>query len=93
MSTPGAIATAALIRDGRVLMVHRNPKRPWYPYCWDLVGGHIEPGETPEQAAIRGCGDKLGVSVCDPRPLPMTFAVDSSGPRAVIARVGCFDCG
>lgn len=73
MSTPVAIATAALIRDGRVLMVHRNPKRRWYPDCWDLVGGHIEPGESPEQAVIRECGEELGVRIFDPRPIPMTF--------------------
>ena len=73
MSTPVAIATAALIRDGRILMAHRNPKRRWYPDCWDLVGGHIEPGESPEQAVIRECGEELGIRVVDPRPIPMTF--------------------
>ena len=73
MSTPVAIATAALIRDGRVLLAHRHPLRRWYPDCWDLVGGHIEPGESPEQAVIRECLEELGVRIFNPRPLPMTF--------------------
>lgn len=73
MSTPVAIATAALIREGRVLMAHRHPKRRWYPDCWDLVGGHIEPGESPEQAVIRECGEELGIRIFDPRPFPMAF--------------------
>ncbi|MGB3764895.1 MAG: NUDIX hydrolase [Ornithinimicrobium sp.] len=73
MSTPVAIAAAALIRDGRVLMAHRNPQRRWYPDCWDLVGGHIEPGESPEQAVIRECGEELGVRIFDPRSMPMAF--------------------
>lgn len=74
MTDPVAIATAALIRDGRVLMVHRVPNRRWYPDCWDLPGGHIEPGESPEQAVIRECREELGVRIVDPRPIPMAFA-------------------
>jgi len=73
VSTPISIATAALVRDGRVLLVHRNPERRWYPDCWDLAGGHIEPGETPKQAVIRECQEELGVRILDPRPIPMTF--------------------
>ena len=73
MSTRVAIATAALIRDGRILLAHRNPMRRWYPDCWDLVGGHIEAGESPEQAVIRECSEELGIRVFDPRPIPMAF--------------------
>lgn len=67
------IAVAALVRDGRVLLAHRHPAREWYPDCWDLVGGHIEPGEQPEQAVVRECLEELGVRVVDPRPFPMAF--------------------
>lgn len=73
MSTRIAIATAALVRDGRVLLAHRHPQRRWYPDCWDLVGGHIEAGETPEQAVIRECGEELDIRVIDPRPIPMAY--------------------
>ncbi|GAA4361636.1 NUDIX domain-containing protein [Angustibacter luteus] len=68
------IAVAALVRDGLVLLVHRHPLRRWYPDCWDLVGGHIEPGESPRQAVTRECLEELGVYVEDPRPLPLTFS-------------------
>lgn len=68
-----AIATAALVRDGRVLMAHRHPQRRWYPDCWDLVGGHVEVGEFAEQAAIRECQEELGVRIRDPRAAPMAF--------------------
>jgi 8-oxo-dGTP diphosphatase len=73
VSATVAIATAALVRDGRVLMVHRHPERRWYPDCWDLVGGHIEAGESPEQAVIRECGEELNVRIIDPKPTPMAF--------------------
>jgi 8-oxo-dGTP diphosphatase len=67
------IALAALVRDGRVLLGHRHPARRWYPDCWDLVGGHVEPGELPPQAVSRECLEELGVRVHDPRPVPMTI--------------------
>lgn len=73
MADPVPIAVAALVREGRVLMVHRHPERRWYPDCWDLVGGHIEPGETPAQAVIRECAEEIGVRIRDPRPFPMAF--------------------
>ncbi|MFK4083631.1 NUDIX domain-containing protein [Kribbella sp. NPDC020789] len=73
MSGRVAIATAALVRGGRVLMVHRSPGRRWYPDCWDLVGGHVEVGETPVQAVVRECGEELGVRILDPRPIPVEF--------------------
>ncbi|WP_341927087.1 NUDIX domain-containing protein [Nocardioides psychrotolerans] len=68
------IAVAALVRDGRVLLAHRHPSREVYADCWDLVGGHVEPGERPEQAVVRECLEELGVHVHDPRPMAMTVA-------------------
>jgi 8-oxo-dGTP pyrophosphatase MutT (NUDIX family) len=68
------IATAALVRDGQVLMAHRHPLRRWYPDCWDLVGGHVEPGESPLQAVTRECREELGVRIHDPVRVPMTFS-------------------
>jgi 8-oxo-dGTP diphosphatase len=67
-----AISVAALVRDGRVLLVHRHPSRRWYPDCWDLVGGHVEPGELPHQAVTRECLEELDIRVHDPLPFPMT---------------------
>lgn len=68
------IAAAALVRDGRVLLAHRHPARRWYPDCWDLVGGHIEPGESPVHAVTRECREELGVDIHDPRPVAMTVS-------------------
>lgn len=49
MRTPSpdvdVVVGAALVRGGRVLMVHRSPQRRWYPDVWDLPGGHVEAGE------------------------------------------------
>lgn len=68
------IAVAALVCDGLVLMVHRHPLRPWYPDCWDLVGGHVDSAESPQQAVRRECLEELGIHVHDPLPIPMTIS-------------------
>lgn len=57
------VATALLIRDGRVLLCHRHPDRRWYPNVWDMPGGHIDRGETPANALRRELCEELGVSV------------------------------
>ena len=31
--------------------------------CWAPPGGHLEPGETPRQAAVRECAEELGLSL------------------------------
>ncbi len=74
MVAPIPISVAALVRDGLVLLVHRHPSRRWYPDCWDLVGGHVESGELPQQAVSRECLEELGVHVHDPFPIAMTVS-------------------
>lgn len=63
MATPISIATAALVRDGRVLLVHRHPLLAAYPDRWDLAGGHVETGEHSVQALRRECREELGVDI------------------------------
>ncbi len=54
---------AALIlenNDGEILLYLRDnkPNIP-FPHHWDLFGGHIEEGETPEEALIREVKEEL----------------------------------
>ena len=57
------IALAALVRDRTLLLGHRHPARRRYPDCWDLVGGHVEDGESPEQAVRRECREEIAVEL------------------------------
>ncbi len=57
------VVTAALVRAGRVLLVHRSPHRRAYPGVWDLPGGHIETGETELAALTREMHEELGVHI------------------------------
>ena len=54
---------AAVILDaqGRALLLQRSPTAPYFPNCWGVVTGMIDPGETPAQAAVREIKEELGV--------------------------------
>jgi len=52
----------ALIRDarGRIFVQHRSASRQLLPDTWDIVGGHLESGESPEQALAREIHEETG---------------------------------
>jgi 8-oxo-dGTP diphosphatase len=51
-------------RSGRLLIYLRDnkPDIP-FPNYWDFFGGHVEQGETPEQALVREVKEELGVEL------------------------------
>lgn len=57
---PRAAASTAVIRDGHVLLVERG-KGPRQG-IWSLPGGHIEPGETAREAALRELMEETAVT-------------------------------
>jgi RimJ/RimL family protein N-acetyltransferase len=60
MRAPSCVG--ALIRDRRnqVYAHRRTTTRRLLPGIWDIVGGHVEPGETPEQALAREIAEETG---------------------------------
>ncbi len=62
MSPPPLVCAAALIFDsaGRLFMQRRSATRRLFPNCWDVVGGHVEPGETLEQTLAREIAEETG---------------------------------
>lgn len=63
---PGA-DVILLNRRGEVLLVLRDdkPSIPC-PNTWALLGGYLEPGETPEQALLREIDEEIGVALSPP---------------------------
>lgn len=57
-----ADCVGAFIRDSRnrVFAHRRTPTRRLLPGIWDVVGGHVEPGERPEQALAREVEEETG---------------------------------
>ena len=54
---------AIIIRDGNLLVMHRNKFGKQY---YTLPGGNIEMGETPEQAVFRELHEETMVTVANP---------------------------
>ena len=59
------LATLCYLRkDGHTLMVHRNKKEnDMHAGKWNGLGGKMEPGETPEECAIREIWEESGLKV------------------------------
>lgn len=57
------VVVGALVRDGRVLLVHRRPDKHANPDVWDLPGGLVEVGESELEALARELREELGVRV------------------------------
>lgn len=49
------------VSNGKCLLIKRSSDSP-YPKEWGLPGGHIEEGETPEQAARREFTEECGLT-------------------------------
>jgi len=56
------IACAVFAKNGLVLLVKRSPHKAYYPNQWDLVGGHVEPGESVEAALVREAQEEVGLT-------------------------------
>ena len=54
------VVAAVVIQDGRLLLTQRPPGDP-LALQWELPGGKVEPGETPEHALVREIREELGV--------------------------------
>jgi 8-oxo-dGTP diphosphatase len=55
----GEVALAVITRDGLVLLGRRADRNP----PWTFPGGKIEPGESPEDAAVRETLEEAGLRV------------------------------
>lgn len=60
MTERTVVVGAALLHDGRLLAARRSAP-PELAGRWELPGGKVEPGETPEAALVRELREELGV--------------------------------
>jgi 8-oxo-dGTP diphosphatase len=51
---------------GEFLLALRDNKS-WIPFPnhWDLIGGHVEEGETPEEALVREVKEELDIDITE----------------------------
>ena len=56
------LVCAAFIDNDKVLFVRRASHRKWGADLWDLVGGHVDKGETLDVALVRECLEEVGLA-------------------------------
>jgi 8-oxo-dGTP diphosphatase len=61
MTQPIVVVGAAVLSGGRLLAARRSAP-PELAGRWELPGGKVEPGETPERALVRELREELGVT-------------------------------
>ena len=67
------VVSACIMRPGGreiLLSMRRAPGVPGLDGKWELPGGKIEFGETPEQAIVREIREELGITISPTRLLP-----------------------
>jgi len=45
-------ACAIFVRERQLLLAKRARRKTVYPNCWDLIDGHVEPGETVDRRPL-----------------------------------------
>ena len=54
---------AILDKNGKILLTRRPKSMRIFPWAWVLPGGHIELGETFEEAVIREINEETGIKI------------------------------
>ncbi|WP_442817649.1 NUDIX hydrolase [Streptomyces sp. NBC_01591] len=54
------VGAVILNQDGRAFAQKRGPDRRLFPDCWDIVGGHVEPGESLLDTLAREIEEETG---------------------------------
>jgi 8-oxo-dGTP pyrophosphatase MutT (NUDIX family) len=57
---PRQVVGAVVVDNGRAFVIRRSPDRLLFPGCWDVPGGHVEPGETRAEALARELEEETG---------------------------------
>ena len=59
------IAAIIFENDNREILLYLRDNKPGIPFPmhWDLIGGHIEEGETPEEAMVREVKEELNIEL------------------------------
>jgi isopentenyldiphosphate isomerase len=73
--------------EGKMVLQKRSAKKSFCPLHWSTaVGGHVQSGESYEEAAVREFQEELGVNV----PISFMFNTRYDDPRGFFKFLGVF---
>ncbi len=70
------IVNGLLLQGHDILLALRSENRSSYPDTWSFPGGHVEKGETFEQALVRELAEEIDVWAKSWRSLPAFRYID-----------------
>jgi len=82
MARTGIRASAIIIRDNRILLIHRRKEGREY---WVFPGGGIEEGETGEETVLREVKEETGLIGENPKLAFVDFNVNAEHPFYFVA--------
>lgn len=72
---------AFILHEGKLLILKRNSKSELFPGYYELPGGKVEFGETPQEALKRELMEELGVKVEVLKPYNSFSFLSKQGKR------------
>lgn len=73
------VVVGFIVRDTKIFIARRSATKQFSPNRFELLGGHIDKGETPEQALVREIREELGIDVRVGRPVGAFIYQDNEG--------------
>jgi 8-oxo-dGTP pyrophosphatase MutT (NUDIX family) len=86
VASAAADAFGGVVIDARNQLLLREPNNHYGGYVWTFAKGHPDPGETPEQTALREVREELGVEARIVKALPGVFEGDTSKTQFFLMR-------
>jgi 8-oxo-dGTP diphosphatase len=80
----------AILLKERSLLLGRRAAHRSYPDCWDIIGGHMELGESVEQALVREVEEEVGVT---PTRFARLTSLHTAGIELHICRIDAWAGG
>ena len=65
------VLTIPLSRHGQAVIIRKIRGPEGVAFRFNFPGGHIEPGETPEQAAVRELAEETGLTAAESQLVPI----------------------
>jgi len=84
--SPAANAFGGVVIDTQNRVLLREPRNHYGDYVWTFAKGRSDPGETPEQTALREVQEELGVEAEIIEAIPGVFGGDTTSTRFFLMR-------
>ena len=72
---PNATVVVPVLESGELVLIGQY-RHPHGRTCWEVPAGRLDPGESPEQAAVREVREESGCEVGRLVPLPGFFPIN-----------------